>query len=67
MSVTPETEAEVLETTPTVDWLVPNQDLIERVIDARVSKHAEKEDQGKASRSSRSRSSASNSKDESKS
>jgi len=43
MAETPENE-EAVPTTPKVDWLVPNQDLIERVVDARIEtlKEAEK-------------------------
>jgi hypothetical protein len=44
-------------TTPIVDWLVPNQDKLEQVIDARLAAHADNEGNEKKS-SSRSRSSA---------
>jgi ribosomal protein L4 len=57
MAEASETE-EVVETTPQADWIVPNQDLIEKVVDARIEKLKAEE---KPSRS-RSRSSHSDSK-----
>jgi len=55
MAESPETPESVA-TTPKTDWIVPNQDLIERVVDARIEtlKDAEKPAR------SRSRSSESN-------
>jgi hypothetical protein len=32
-----------LETTPTGDWIVPNQDKLEQVIDARLKQHSDSE------------------------
>ena len=52
MAETPETESKELETTPYVDWIIPQQDKLERVIDARLAKHAANEKPAKkASRS----------------
>lgn len=41
------------ETTRPADFIVPNQDLIEQVIDARLAAHAEKESSTKKASSSR--------------
>lgn len=43
-----------LETTPVGDWIVPNQDKLEQVIDARLKAHSESESSGRktSSRSS---------------
>lgn len=49
MAETPEAP----ETTPASEWLVPNQDKFEQVIDARLAKHAENEASEKKSSASR--------------
>jgi len=42
-------------TTPVPEWVIPNQDKFEQVIDARLAAHAENEEtEKKAARSSRS-------------
>ena len=41
------------ETTPSSEWLVPNQDKLERVIDARLAKHAANEAADKKTSASR--------------
>jgi hypothetical protein len=67
MAETPEAP-KAPDTTPITDWLVPNQDKLEQVIDARLAAHAENE--GTEKKTSRSRStsaSAGHSKDEPKS
>lgn len=43
MAETPEEAAKAPETTPVPEWIIPNQDKLERVIDARLAKHAERE------------------------
>lgn len=65
MAETPEEAEKALETTPTGEWLVPNQDLLERVIDARLATHAAAEKADKKT-SSRSRSTSSSSDDKDK-
>jgi hypothetical protein len=55
MAETPEA-SKVPDTTPITDWLVPNQDKIEQVIDARLAAHAENEKPEKHSARSRSNS-----------
>jgi hypothetical protein len=52
-------------TTPIAEWLVPNQDKIEQVIDARLAAHAENEESEK--KPSRSRSNVTPAKDADKS
>ena len=54
MAETPEEAPKAPETTPYVDWVIPNQDLIEKVIDARLAAHSENEKADKKT-SSRSR------------
>lgn len=44
-----DTKPEAPETTPIKDWIVPNQDKIERVLDARLAAHAEFEKKPKTS------------------
>lgn len=61
MAETPETTEEAPEapeTTPYVDWIIPNQDKIERVFDERLKAHAAHEKADKKT-SSRSRTTAS--------
>lgn len=60
MAETPVEDPKAPETTPYNEWLVPNQDLLERVIDARMAKVAENEKAGTKT-SSRSRSTSSSS------
>jgi hypothetical protein len=55
MAETPETP-EAPETTPTSEWVIPNQDKFEQVIDARLAAHAANEKNEKKT-SSRNRSS----------
>jgi hypothetical protein len=64
MAETPETP-KAPATTAIADWLVPNQDKIEQVIDARLAAHADNE--GAEKKTSRSRSSAAANKDDNKS
>jgi hypothetical protein len=47
-----------LETTPYVDWIIPQQDKLEQVIDARLAAHAENEE-SESKTSSRTRAKAS--------
>jgi hypothetical protein len=54
MSDKPEAPA----TTPVPEWIIPNQDKLEQVIDARLAKHAESESSDKKSASTRSRAAA---------
>lgn len=60
MASNPEEAEKAPETTPTAEWIVPNQDLLERVIDARLATHAAAEKADKKT-SSRSRSTSSSS------
>lgn len=66
MAETPENESKTPELTRPVDFIVPNQDLIERVIDARLAAHADHEKDEKKTTSSRTRTSSA-SKDDDKS
>jgi hypothetical protein len=50
-------------TTPVPEWIIPNQDKLEQVIDARLAKHAESEGADKKSASTRSRTAASTDKE----
>lgn len=67
MAETPETPeaTKAPDATPLVDWLVPNQDKFEQVIDARLAAHADKEESEK--KTSRSRSNSAANKDDNKS
>ena len=60
MAETPEEAEKAPETTPTAEWIIPNQDKFEQVIDARLATHAENEKADKKT-SSRSRSTSSSS------
>lgn len=62
MAETPAEAEKAPETTPTSQWIVPNQDLLEQVIDARLAAHAATEKADKKT-SSRSRSTSSSSDD----
>lgn len=60
MADTPVEDPKAPETTPYTEWIVPNQDLLEKVVDARLAKHAANE-KADAKTSSRSRSTSSSS------
>lgn len=62
MAETPEEAEKAPETTPAREWLLPNQDKLEQVIDARLAAHAANEKADKKT-SSRSRSTSSSSDD----